>query len=1160
MAAALLLPESYAVAFPAPAVMLATSVLSTGLLDSDGDGVADSSDNCPGIPNADQADADSNGIGDVCECASIPQVAKLHAPNPSINARFGYYVAIDGDVMVVSAEGANAAYVFRRTGGAWVFEAALPAQDSTASASYGVSAAISGNTVVIGARKSGMAGAAYVFTYTGEWTQEAKLVPADGASEDYFGISVAVQGNTILVGSYSADVAGQFDAGAAYVYTRGGTTWSQQAKLTTSDAAANDSFGYCVSLDGDTAVIGAPGDDWPSLLNTGSAYVFTRTGGVWTQQAKLISADAHPNDMFGGAVALSNGRCLVGSLRAVVAGQTSGAAYVFTGSGAVWGQTAKLLPANPNGGDQFGETVSLSGDLAAVGGNLDDTVGFDSGSVALFRRGTGGWVRTHQFTGAGVAANDTFGGCVAISGGTLVVGDALTNSNGVSDSGAAYVYDAACLVDADGDGVADAIDNCPLNANPDQADSDADGVGDVCDPCSAGADADDDGICDDVDNCVGIANPDQLDDDNDGLGDVCDNCPLDVDNDADSDGVCGNVDNCPSVANPDQLESDGDGAGDACDTCPFDAQNDADTDGLCADEDNCPTLPNADQLDSDHDGVGNACDNCPGAYNPEQGDADTNGVGDACDCGPALQVAKLKASDPASGAHFGYYVAIDRSTIVVGAEGASSGAGAAYVYRRTGGVWVFEAKLVAGDAAPSALFGGIVAIQNDTIIVGARAANSRGAAYVFVRTGGVWTQQAKLAASDGLSGDYFGMALALQGDTAIVGARFADLSGGRTDAGAAYVYTRSGTVWTQQTKLTASDGGANDQFSYCIALDGDTAMIGSPYDNLGTVSDAGSAYVFRRTGGAWSQTSKLVASDGTAGDNFGAAVAMSGGRALIGAVLDNAGGLAGAGSAYVFTASGSAWTQTTKLVPSDASAGDQFGEAVALLGDTAIIGANLDNTAHGTDAGSFVIYRHGVNGWVQVERLIGVGPATGDTFGGSVAISGDTVVAGDALSNTNGLGDAGSAFVFDLHCVRSGDLDYDGDVDAMDYAILLATMGHCAGSPEYNSAADYDGDGCITLVDQQIWIIYFHDYAGAAASLPQPGSGDPDMSGGFEVDDWTPMADCLGGPASPSAPASFPIGRQGCEYLFDADHDGDVDLLDFATLQTSAADPPAQPN
>jgi len=219
-----------------------------------------------------------------------------------------------------------------------------------------------------------------------------------------------------------------------------------------------------------------------------------------------------------------------------------------------------------------------------------------------------------------------------------------------------------CAADADCDGIADGLDNCPSEPNPSQQDFDGDGIGNACDNCPAvnnpsQTDGDADGVGEVCDNCPNIANSSQQDGDSDGIGDACDNCPLDSLNDVDGDGICGNIDNCPNIANPSQQDADSDGIGDACDNCPNvpnPSQADGDGDGIgdscdvCTDTDvdgfgnpgfprntcaldNCPTVPNPSQLDTDHDGLGDACDNCPTVANLDQIDTDHDSIGDVCD-------------------------------------------------------------------------------------------------------------------------------------------------------------------------------------------------------------------------------------------------------------------------------------------------------------------------------------------------------------------------------------------------------------------------------------------------------------------------------------------------------------------------------------------------
>src|SRR6266540_3231667 len=270
---------------------------------------------------------------------------------------------------------------------------------------------------------------------------------------------------------------------------------------------------------------------------------------------------------------------------------------------------------------------------------------------------------------------------------------------------------------------------------------------------------------------------------------------------------------------------------------------------------------------------------------------------------------KLEASDPAAFDGFGFSVAISGETVVVGAlfdDGAAGlQQGSAYVFARSGGVWTQQQKLLASDAAAGDAVGMSVAISGETVVVGAQfdddvAGDNQGSAYVFARSDGVWSQQQKLLASDArCCGEAFGASVAISGETVVVGAIGDDGAAGR-DQGSAYVFARSGGVWTQQQKLEASDAAANDLFGLSVAISGETVVVGAPFDAGAAGNSQGSAYVFARSGGVWSQQQKLEASDAALGDQFGFSVAVSGGTVVVGAHDDS--GAAGRlqGSAYVF--------------------------------------------------------------------------------------------------------------------------------------------------------------------------------------------------------------------------------------------------------------------
>ena len=376
---------------------------------------------------------------------------------------------------------------------------------------------------------------------------------------------------------------------------------------------------------------------------------------------------------------------------------------------------------------------------------------------------------------------------------------------------------------------------------------------------------------------------------------------------------------------------------------------------------------------------------------------------------------KLLASDGMGGDEFGYTVALDGDTAVIGAPyndywGGDSGS--AYVFTRTAGVWSQQAKLRPDRIFAGDHFGWSVAIDGDTVLVGAVSTDDSGpysgTAYVFTRSGTTWSQQAQLTPAEGAGGDSIGWSVALDGDTALIGAQLHD--GATADEGAAYVFTRSGTTWTEQAELTAFDATHGDAFGYSVALDGDTALIGVPYDY-----NPGSAYVFSRSGTTWTHQAKLTASDGAYLDYFGWSVALAGDTALIGARLDDDNGLPDSGSLYVFTRSVSVWSQQTKLTPSDAAAGDQFGFSAAFEGDEAVIGAPYDDD-NAVDSGSAYLFTRTGGVWSETAKLLASMGDASDRLGyhhEAVAVSGATALAGAYLDDDKGT-NSGSAYVFTL--------------------------------------------------------------------------------------------------------------------------------------------------
>ena len=303
------------------------------------------------------------------------------------------------------------------------------------------------------------------------------------------------------------------------------------------------------------------------------------------------------------------------------------------------------------------------------------------------------------------------------------------------------------------------------------------------------------------------------------------------------------------------------------------------------------------------------------------------------------QQQELTAFDGAAGDYFGGCISVSGDTAVIGAPGKNGFQGAAYVFVQSGGVWSLQQELTASDGAPNDQFGAIPSVSGDTALIAAMGKNGgQGAAYVFVRSGGVWKQQQELTASDGAAGDNFGYFVSLSGNTAVIAA-----PGKNAFQGAAYVFVESGGVWSLQQELTASDSATGDFLGYSVSVSGDTALVGAMNKN----SAQGAACVFMRSGTVWSQQQELTASDGSASNQFGYFVSLSGGMSLIGALGKTVNSNAHQGVAYVFAQGGGLWSQQQELTASDGVAGDYFGGFASVSGNTAVIGANTRNNDQG---------------------------------------------------------------------------------------------------------------------------------------------------------------------------------------------------------------------
>ena len=356
-----------------------------------------------------------------------------------------------------------------------------------------------------------------------------------------------------------------------------------------------------------------------------------------------------------------------------------------------------------------------------------------------------------------------------------------------------------------------------------------------------------------------------------------------------------------------------------------------------------------------------------------------------------------------------------------------------------------------------------------------------GSAYIFRFNGFDWTQEAKLTASDGSAGDMFGISVSIDGDICLIGAHGDDINGGHT--GSAYIFRYDDPNWIEEAKLVAFDGAQNDEFGASVSISGNACLIGASGDG-DNGNGSGSAYVFRFNGSDWVYEGKFLASDGQAGDLFGTSVSMSADLCAIGARFDGDNG-DGSGSAYIFRYTDPNWVPEAKLLPSDGAAGDFFGGSVSLDGNLCIIGAHgADDT--GEHAGSAYIFRFSDPNWIQEVKLTASDGNAWDSFGRSVSISGDVCVVGAHLDSDTA-NQSGSAYIF----------RFNGSI--WDEVVKLVAF-DAAEQDHFGWSVSVDSDNAIVGAIRQ------NDYTGVAYSFrPCP---EADLTGDcfVNVEDFAVLA------------------------------------------------------
>ncbi|MEE4270755.1 MAG: FG-GAP repeat protein [Thermoanaerobaculales bacterium] len=775
------------------------------------------------------------------------QVAKL-LPTPEEDrswVNLGQNIAIDGDLLIVGVndaehgENTGAAHIYKRDNGqlvSWSHIARISASDAVAHDYFGISVDISGDTAIVGSKGNRQSGSAYIFQRnqggSNAWGQVAKLSAGNSNEYDRFGFAVAIDGTTAVVGSYgrSADDSG---TGVVHVFDRdqgGPNQWGLQETLNPSDGAATSSFGRSVDMSDEVLLVGAEK----------AAFVYQRDlGGVdpWVETARLSPFPDDDVSSFGESVVrLSENTIVVGAPLDCSEGDFTGAVYVFQreqhGS-TTWLPATKLFAENGNRLDRFGQSVAVAEDIIVVGASMAGS--HSNGSAFVFEKASNdpeAWSQVAEIQYPGQWLEAHFGSSVAISGDVAFVGSP-NDDDEATRSGAVYLLQR-------GHGDTGTWFQSGKLSFPEVYSARGYQFGSAVaisrNTMIVGAPGDNK-----KGPRAGAAYLFIRDESNDGTWKL--NTKL-VAQDGETWGLFGvSVSICGDTA-----------------IVGAPGQNSTDGSAYC--------------------------------FRGESGN-------------PEDWELISKISPPGSGRnrYFGIAVAIDGDLAVVGASGKANNhttPGEAHVFARdhqTGSAWRFVASLIPSDGAPDDYFGGNVAIDGDTVVVGALGHDGidsdSGSVYVFQpRNGDLhdWVQISILTHPDGAAGDQFGNAVAVFGDSILVGCRADDDHGASSGSALLFGRNRGGpNMWGLETILTAPDAAPSDAFGKSVGIIDDIIAVGARGD-ADNGSWSGSVYFFKRRSGTtdgWDFLSKNIASDGTSSDHFGNELAISTEVVVVGAPDDD---------------------------------------------------------------------------------------------------------------------------------------------------------------------------------------------------------------------------------------------------------------------------------
>ncbi len=1075
------------------------------------------------------------------------QEAYIKAVNSDANDRFGNSLSLSGETLAVGSfyEASNQTSITNGT---------------TASSNNSIPES----------------GAVYVYKRTGSaWAQEAYIKAVNNNSEDRFGYNVSLSGDTLAVGVVQEDSNqttitngatassdnSNFASGAVYLYKRSGSSWTQQAYIKATNNNIVDAFGISLSLSGDSLSVGASNESSNQVVITnginassdnsnnasGAVYVYRRLGNTWFQEAYIKAANNNANDFFGYSTSLSGDLLSVGAYQedsnqtTITNGATasadnsntsSGAVYIYKRNGISWTQEAYIKAANSNTGDVFGFSTSLSGNTLVVGAYAEDSSQItitngvaasadnsksNTGAVYVYKRTGSAWAQEAYIKAANSDSTDLYGSHVDLSGDTIVVGASVEDSNqstitngttasadnSNSSSGAVYVYRNNARLFDPPEFVVSARNLTSLTLSWNQAGQKTVGykiaysLGSTPPAdCSVGTVVDVGNVLTTTISPLTYASQYSFR-----------ICSYDVSNNL-SQGVTSSFYTetySPEVlsftASPTKYTTtlnwtSGGGA-----TAGFKiayqtgttAPNDC-ASGTVVDVGNVSTHPITGLTPATNYAF-RIC-SYDGSNRLSIGMTTNTTTLDGWE-----QEAYIKAVNASANDYFGHMASLSGDTLAVGAYGedsnqtsitngatassndALSSSGAVYIYKRSGSTWTQEAYIKAINSDSGDNFGAHVHLNGDTLAVqadqedssqttitnGATASSNNtlltsGAVYIYVRSGSTWSQQAYIKASNANADDTLGIC-SISGNTLAVGAfqedsnqsiitngtSAASSDNSLTDSGAVYIYSRSGATWTQQAYIKAKNVDAGDEFGRMVSLSEDSLVVAARYEDSGEVTitngtlistsntsaDQGAAYVYRRSGASWNQEAYIKSSNGESGDNLGYHVSLSGDTLAVGSYLEDSnqttitnGSTAStnnsnqdSGAVYVYSRTGTTWSQQAYLKASNSGSGDFFGFKFSLSGNSLVVGAYLEDSNQTTitngstsssdnsrsNSGAVYVYRRSGTTWSQEAYIKAVNGDISDRFGWSVGLSGDSISvtapyeSSQLLTITNGL-------------------------------------------------------------------------------------------------------------------------------------------------------------